>query len=304
VKQAVCEVCGASHPMGETLLVYKKRLCQTCAEQFVKSQPEGVPEDAVQRQADPTVCVECKKDHGEVELERVAGLPVCPPCAARLRNRPFPAWVKISFVALLLVTVVSFVVNLRFMRGYLEVKRANVAFRSGRIEAAARLSAAAAKHVPESKDLAAVADFYQALHFCEQDQPAQALPLLQKTKQRMPNLAMIDQLIVQQEMGLAFDTKDYDKFLDKARAMLKLRKEDSVGLGSMASALACKYATTGDEAFKKQSLEYLDRARKAPGLKPAEFADLEERILYRLESREIIDRKEFKKRFPNGWKKP
>jgi hypothetical protein len=28
----------------------------------------------------------------------------------------------------------------------------------------------------------------------------------------------------------------------------------------------------------------------------------EDRILYRLETREIIDRKEFQRRFPDGWK--
>ena len=68
----------------------------------------------------------------------------------------------------------------------------------------------------------------------------------------------------------------------------------------MASAHACKYAVTGDEKHKKEAMRFLDEAAKLP--QTPEFAKSRERMLYRLHSRKIIDRKEFEKQFPNGWK--
>ena len=71
----------------------------------------------------------------------------------------------------------------------------------------------------------------------------------------------------------------------------------------MASAYACKYAVTGDEQFKEESLKKLEEARSVAGNNEV-FEEYQQRILHRLYTREIIKRDEFIKRFPNGWEKP
>ena len=65
------------------------------------------------------------------------------------------------------------------------------------------------------------------------------------------------------------------------------------------------YARTQDEQYKAWSLEALDRAKKAlqsdPEYKEV-LTEVEQRILHRLHTGEIIDGEEFQRRYPNGWK--
>ena len=75
-------------------------------------------------------------------------------------------------------------------------------------------------------------------------------------------------------------------------------------LPQVASAYACKFAVTGDEQFKLLSLNFLQKA-KTLSLQQGSLADFEtyeDRILHRIETREIISADEFNKKFPNGWK--
>jgi predicted Zn-dependent protease len=201
------------------------------------------------------------------------------------------------------VTIFSFAWNWRFVRGYFEARESMRAIGAGDIEKASRLMTAASQHVPESRELGAMADMNKGLLLAKQDRPAEAVPLLRRARGAMPEARFLDLLILQCEMSMAFDAKDYDGFLTKARAIHQAMGDKAVVLGSLASAYACKYAVTGDESFRKQALEQLRLAGQAKDRDPKEQAELEQRILHRLETREIIDRKEFRKRFPDGWKK-
>jgi hypothetical protein len=49
-------------------------------------------------------------------------------------------------------------------------------------------------------------------------------------------------------------------------------------------------------------MQYLDQAKQRAGPDLSELKEFEERLRYRLHSREIISAKQFKDRFPNGWK--
>jgi hypothetical protein len=72
---------------------------------------------------------------------------------------------------------------------------------------------------------------------------------------------------------------------------------------TLSSALACKFATTGDPAFPQRSEELLAKAKELTGDDKdaaAEFQEYSERIRYRLESREIIDEWEYDKEFRQG----
>lgn len=67
----------------------------------------------------------------------------------------------------------------------------------------------------------------------------------------------------------------------------------------MASALACKYAVTGDEAMKREALQVLDRAAGMRHENQEPFDYYVRRIRHRLDTHEIITRAEFDRRFPD-----
>ena len=104
-------------------------------------------------------------------------------------------------------------------------------------------------------------------------------------------------------MGVAFNEKDYGKFLEIAKAYNKANGSNSFSLSMLASAYACNYAVTGDENFKKQSLGNMEQAVAMAGEDPG-LIEYSQRIRHRLSSREIIKKKEFDKRFPDGWTEP
>jgi tetratricopeptide (TPR) repeat protein len=98
----------------------------------------------------------------------------------------------------------------------------------------------------------------------------------------------------------AFERRDYDGFLEIAQRAWKNHPDSSEFAGMLASALACKYAVTGEQAFRTRSEEMLARARQLAASSPQakeRQQDLEERTRYRLESRQIIDIDEYNRRF-------
>ena len=111
---------------------------------------------------------------------------------------------------------------------------------------------------------------------------------------------MRDDALLQAEAGAAFDAKDYDTFLAKSMEVLKRHPNEPMALAAVASAYACKYAATGLDAHRQEALKYLDSAAQR-GQGP-ELAEYRQRILHRLQTREIISREEFYRRFPLGWK--
>jgi tetratricopeptide (TPR) repeat protein len=99
--------------------------------------------------------------------------------------------------------------------------------------------------------------------------------------------------------GAAFERKDYDGFLAIAQKQWKEHSGPSTA-AAVASALACKYAVSGNPEYRKQSEDMMETARKgvqgsAEGEK--EFQEYAERILYRLDSRQIIDKPEYDRKF-------
>jgi hypothetical protein len=91
--------------------------------------------------------------------------------------------------------------------------------------------------------------------------------------------------------------------LKKATDYAKLTPTDATAVAGVASAYACKYAVTGTKEFRKQALEQLDRASKL--VRPAnaaEFRDYVTRIHHRLDTREVITRSEFHRRYPAGYR--
>ena len=102
--------------------------------------------------------------------------------------------------------------------------------------------------------------------------------------------------------GAAFEAKDYDQFL--AIAQKQWQKYPGSGTAAaVASAFACKYAVTGDAQYRQESEQMLDTSRQKVGTDPEQqkwFQEYAERIRHRLDSRQIITKTEYDRRFRSG----
>jgi tetratricopeptide (TPR) repeat protein len=99
---------------------------------------------------------------------------------------------------------------------------------------------------------------------------------------------------------LAFQKKDYARFLQIAEGAVQRRPESPSTLALLASALSAQYAATGDSTYKEQAENALQKAGSVSTRDPMAKALHEEyapRIRHRLETREIIDRTEYDRRF-------
>lgn len=294
-----CEGCGTEVPMNESCAVFGRLLCAQCAQKHLESLKDvdgELPEDAVEIQVDPTVCSKCGMDNGSQELRMVIGLPLCPLCYDEV-SVPFPTWVKVSFVVVLGVAMFSLVRNTRFFRAHSETRRSIRAAGEGDVEQAYSLITSAAKRVPESTDLQKLREFYRAALLIQEEKYDEALPILKKLKSFFGDDWFYRFLRLTAEASLAFDEKDYDKFLTKQKALLKLAPNAPIFVAGVASAYACKYVVSGDEKFKKLSLSYLESAGEKADKGDERLKEYEDRIRHRLKTREVITREEYNRRF-------
>jgi tetratricopeptide (TPR) repeat protein len=303
MKQVACTECQQLAPIGETLLVKQQHVCSSCVEGVLAQAAEkGITKNDVFRASDPTVCTQCKADNGAEELPHLAGMPVCATCEDRFRNRPYPTWLKLAFIGLLTLAVFSFGWNWRFLAATREIHQMQRALLKQDFERAANFADQASRHVPEIPEFAGMAAFNHGLDALAKDQAAQAVDYLRKAKQS-PNsgqLPEVDLFLLRAEAIAAFDAKQYDDYLAKAKALIGRTPGDSSAVAMVASAYACKYAVTGNEEFRNEALKNLERAAKMAGKDP-DAANYRERILYRIDTREILTRKEFERRFPHGY---
>jgi len=304
MRHTACEGCGQSSPQGETVAMLGKTLCRTCAEQFLNVATQPVPQDAVQRQVDPTVCGFCSADAGEQELPKVFGVPTCQTCDDKLRHRPFPRWIKVSAVLLVLLLIGAFAYNLRFLRAHRGMVQAFYALKDGDVhEASERMSAAVAL-VPDEPQLQVLAALFAGGDLLAEEKPDEALAKLQYAQSCLhssgPLRLLADEWLNDAHAGVAFNAKDYDKFLAICLERYRKHPQQAHTVMSMASAHACKYVVTGDEKHKIESQRFLDEAAKLPQSPNAE--EYRQRIAYRLHARTILTRKQFHEQFPNGWK--
>ncbi len=299
MRQSTCENCKKPVPMNQMFTVFGKPLCTECANQELGGyQGKQLAAGDVTREVDPTICVHCQMDNGNEPYPLLAGAPACESCEAFLRHRPYPAWLKAAAFSLFLLAAFAFVHNWRFVQAYLEWNRGMRLLQKGDLDKATPLIVAAADHVPESEELDTSANMFRAISLLKEDKPRDALQLLQQCKKHWPNNPTVNALLLQAELGAAFDDKDYDKFLAAAQTLWAANPNDPSAMAAVASAYACKYAVTGQDSFKKESLRYLDLARqKAPPGDP-HLREYAERITHRLQTREIITREEYERRFP------
>ena len=273
-----------------------RTLCPTCGAQFVQ---EHGGSNRLSRQVDPTVCVNCGADNGDTPHATLMKLPTCAKCTDFYRNRPFPGWVKASFAAVMALVLVSLAWNWRFFQAHFEIKAAIVALSKDNFQAASQNALAAAAHAPEVPFFQSLAAYCQGVSFLQNGKSEKAEECLQRCGD-LPKSLHAPLLLEQASLGAAFDRKDYDRFLQLAEERARQHPQDSIAQAQVASALACQYAAHGDGDLRRRAEAKLEEAKRIDS-KPLQAARYDERILHRLQTREIISGEEFLRRFPHGW---
>lgn len=132
------------------------------------------------------------------------------------------------------------------------------------------------------------------------DKDEEALAEIREAKKLYPELRGMARFEGWAEAGVAFNHKDYDKFLEIEQAAAVAEPNDASAHAAVASAFACKYAVSGNEEFKQKALASLTKASVLAASDKSQleqFNQYSERIQHRLKTREIITAAEYDKRF-------
>lgn len=267
------------------------------------------------RQTDDSICLHCGGDLAGRDAYPLGDGFVCHECDQALRERPFPKWLKGGVVAMLTVVVFSFFYNWRFIQAHLDMLRLQRMTESGRfdLDKAIALAESAAKNVPESTEAVSSAARYgairkmrEALKILFEDGPKKkAIELVESARPHLPPEMQpaAAEALASAEMGLAFDHADYDRMLKFAEEFAKSHPNEPRAQLAEASALAAKYAKGGEVSHRQKAKAIIDKAlANAAAKEDPEVQGFVNRIEHRLATREIVKRKDFEKRFPNGWK--
>ncbi|GAC1621952.1 MAG: hypothetical protein NVS9B13_14120 [Candidatus Acidiferrum sp.] len=126
--------------------------------------------------------------------------------------------------------------------------------------------------------------------------------LMHEAASMYPELPALALAAESYEEGVAFSRKDYDAFLAIAQKQGE-KQPMARTAASLSSALACKYAATGNISYRQRSEEMLEKARQLSQGNVESLRSLDEfaeRNRYRLESRQIISRVEYDRRYRSG----
>jgi hypothetical protein len=351
--QGKCEQCGASDSVALFLSVDGKLLCQRCAEQVVEQAKANRTAVQIVSIIDPTVCYQCKADHGSQELPLIGGLPFCARCAPGLYERPFPPWIKLTLAGLLVLLGLALVHGNRYFKAgkalvlgerlvtarqyepaipqlqaalviapdcekavlllgkadlltgrYQEANKVLTGHKGGQFEEGPL--AAEVRRTFERVDKA-MAKAQEAKRLYEAEKHREASRAIHEAAALLPEDPNLAAGVLLVDSRLAFDQKDYDTFLAIAERGWKSRPQSSDAAAALASALACKYAVTGDPTFRTRTEEMLEKARQLAASSPEAAQrqkEYEERTRYRLKTRKILDPKEYDRQFHPEKSKP
>lgn len=278
-----------------------KILCMDC---FRKEHPEDlIGERGIVSLSDAHYCLLCGSHRAERPYQTYDGTPICQACLEKNLSKPFPKWVQAFFAGVVLLVIVSVIWNWRFFEGYRALKSMGSGLERGDLDQVVENATDAADALPELVEVEGARRYYRGIQLLSRDSSTAALDTLRSVQDITPG--MFPDLSAYQEqaaLGSAYDLKDYDGFLRIAKRM----RDDSANAATcdgVASAYACKFAVTGDSAYHDSANHLLDEARGHAGWDTTNI-EYEQRIRYRLYSREIINAKVFAARFPNGWHQP
>ncbi|HEY2820090.1 MAG TPA: tetratricopeptide repeat protein [Candidatus Acidoferrum sp.] len=136
----------------------------------------------------------------------------------------------------------------------------------------------------------------------ETGKSAEAASLMHKAAAEYPEMKDLSYTAEFYDGDAAFERKDYDAFLKiSERSWKEVPTANSAA--QLATALACKYAITGNAELKQRSEVLVAKALQMSQGNAESTQDIQEfaeRNNYRLKSREIITKAEYDKRFRSG----
>lgn len=302
MKLTPCDICQKDNvPINESLIVDGKRYCSDCLNTHFPDQ-NLLKERAVENELDPTICASCGTDFGETVLSKISRYPICDDCAVTINNRVFPGWVKFFMAAIFALVLFSFVWNRRFYQAFNHIEAANQAFDKAEIEQATSLMQTASREVPEVDDIRYAASFFNGISKLKEGNGVEALAEFNRCKEYMPPEVDMGRWIAQAEIGAGFEKKDYYLFLNASKKLVAMTDSSAMALASVASAYACLYAVKGVDSLKTLALSAMQKAQDIDSTS-AEMKEYYMRIEHRIYTKEILEKVDFDKKYPNGWTK-
>jgi hypothetical protein len=140
----------------------------------------------------------------------------------------------------------------------------------------------------------------EARKLFEADKSVEAARAIHEVAALLPEDPALADAVDEADALAALHRKDYNALLAISERGWKGHPESSDYAALLANALAYKYAVTGDPAVRTRAEEMLEKARQLAASSPEamqRYNKLEERIRYRLRTRQIIDPKEYNRRF-------
>ena len=132
------------------------------------------------------------------------------------------------------------------------------------------------------------------------DKPQEAQAKLDEAQKTFPNWNIYPEYQQEIDANKAFLQKDWDGYAAIRKQQLDEYPKNAFVMAGYTSALAAKYAATGDESLKQAALHELEETKvTANGNKKAEemYSEFSPRIEHRLRTRLIIDKAEYDGRF-------
>lgn len=300
MQHITCGICGNDKsPTNASLVVDNVVHCDQCLKEKFPLEND-LKGKAVVRKFDPTVCMNCERDGGEMSFRLHGSFPMCDDCLRAVQAKIFPTWVKAFFAGVLFLVVFSLAWNWRFIDAYYKNKKSDYVAENGTLEEVADHYASLADNLPEVREVQDISNYYKGLLLLKEDKAAEALELFH-TCETLTEDYNLKVYTLQAEISTLFESRDYTGFTQASRQYLAY-DTSAIALAQVASAYACQYAEQKSDSTKVKAEEYLQRARSANDT-TSFFADYINRIEYRLATGEIIDKKAFDERYPNGWTK-
>ena len=244
-----------------------------------------------------SVCVRCNAElpnEGEVAL--VGGQAFCPSCYRFVTHYPLPLWVKAFAAALVLLVGAGLAYDSRFYGALFAMKRAASMLAAGKPDLALAQSDRAKALVPESADLSLLNEYFRGIDLFSKNDEAGALPLLRDYLSKSPDDPMVKGMVLGIQIGQDFDGHDYASMRDRSKELWELDTSNAIYTLQYASALACVYASSDDQAAKAEALQLI--AQVQAGETDQNRAQVDEyvgRIQYRIAKRKIISSEEYAK---------
>ena len=349
MSEATCSTCGLTAPVRSLFDLNGQTYCQNCVRAASENARRSGQPSAYMPLINRSICARCNAFMGNDSTSvQIGSARFCSSCASQIKDWDYPAWLKMSLAAVLLLLVVALAHGRKYFRagramyiGERLVERQKYADAlpylketlaiAPNSDKASLLAAKAALMIGdvESADKAlhqhdgghyedgqsaqfvevnslwdraneALKKAGDAGKLASQDgKSAQAAKLMHEAAALYPQLPGLAFAAESLDGGAAFERGDFDSFLAISQNMWKEHNGADTA-AQLASAFACKYAVSGVADFRGQAVEMLDKARQLAQGDAEALKSLEEyapRIQYRLDSRKIITKQEYDRRF-------